>query len=74
MSVITCEPGGVDIVGPLVIVCGTEEDSVTVSGQQVSAPVLALVTDPQRCAVLRLAGVVGTDQLKTQELFSNCRV
>ena len=41
----------------------TEEDSVTVSGQKVRAPVLALVTDPQCRAVLGLAGVVGTDQL-----------
>ena len=42
----------------------TEEDSVTVSGQKVWAPVLALVTDPQGRAVLGLASVVGTDQLK----------
>ena len=43
---------------------GTEEDSVTVCGQEVSAPVLALVADPQRGAVLGFAGVVGTNQLE----------
>ena len=64
VSLLTCEPGGVDIVRPLVVVCGAEEDSVTVSGQEVSAPVLALVTDPQCRAVLGLTGVVGAHQLK----------
>ena len=69
VSLLTCEPGGVDIVRPLVVVCGAEEDSVTVSGQEVRAPVLALVTDLQCCAVLSLAGVVRTNQLK-QTRFS----
>ena len=71
VSAITCEPGGVDVVRPLVIVSRTEEDSVAVSRQQVWAPVLALVTDPQSGAVLGLAGVIGADQLKTPQLFSN---
>ena len=64
LSVEARHPGGVDVVRPLVIVSRTEEDSVAVSGQQVGAPVLALVTDPQGRAVLSLASVVGTDQLK----------
>ena len=64
VSLLTCEPGGVDIVRPLVIVSRTEEDSVTVGGQEVGTPVLALVADPQGGAVLGLAGVVRTDQLK----------
>ena len=41
---------------------------MTVCGQEVSAPVLALVADPQRGAVLGFAGVVGADQLQTQKL------
>ena len=65
----TCKPGGVDIVSSIVIRGGAEEDSVAVSRQQVWAPVLALVTDLQCCAVLSLAGVVRTNQLK-QTRFS----
>ena len=42
---------------------------MAVSRQQVWAPVLALVTDLQCCAVLSLAGVVRTNQLK-QTRFS----
>ena len=71
VSLLTCEPGGVDIVRPLVVVCGAEEDSVTVSGQEVRAPVLALVTDPQCRAVLGLTGVVGADQLKEARLITS---
>ena len=37
---------------------------MTVGGQEVGTPVLALVADPQGGAVLGLAGVVRTDQLK----------
>ena len=41
---ITCEPGSIDIVGALILGAGTQENSVAVRWQQVSASVFALQT------------------------------
>ena len=68
---LTCQPRGVDIVSSFVIIVRAEEDSVTVSWKEVWTPVLALVADPEGCAVLGLAGVVGADQLKEARLITS---
>ena len=68
---LTCQPRGVDIVSSFVIIVRAEEDSVTVSWKEVRTPVLALVADPEGCAVLGLARVVGADQLKEARLITS---
>ena len=66
---LTSEPAGVDVVGAVVLVAGAEEDSVAVCGQEVRWPVLALVTDLQRGAVLSLARVIRANKLENGCLF-----
>ena len=66
MTIITCQPRGIDVISSVIVVAGTEEDSVTVSGEEVGTPVLVLVADLESGAVLGLARVVGAHQLKHQ--------